>query len=122
MATIQDIESFLALARALLDSNKTDFIKGPEEKLALSQLGISFQDALSMVYELTYKNYYRGPSPDHRDKSQIIWEFGIEDIFEENTYPQTSLYIKLTIRKKKGDLLMMSFHPAVKPIKYSYNK
>lgn len=122
MIEVPEIEEFLKKGRLFIEQEKVDFIKGPEEKYTLGILGISIDDAFEMIKELTYENYYQGPTEDHRYSSQKIMEFGIEDVFPEFSYPQSSLYIKLTFRDRKADFLAMSFHPATKPITYPYGK
>lgn len=122
MITIPDIEDYLKKVRHFIDEGKIDFIKGRDEKYALGVLGIGLEDAFAMVYELTYKNYYRGPSPDHKFPDQEVMEFGYEDIFPELPLPKSSLYIKLVFRPQKNDLLMMSFHSATQEITYPYGE
>lgn len=121
MITVSDIEDFLEKVRSFIDQGKIDFIYS-KGKYALSKLGISIEDAFAMVYELTHKDYYRGPTPDHNYKDQEVIEFGLEDIFSDLDYPGSSIYIKLTFRPRKDDLLMMSFHPATEPITYPHGK
>ncbi|UOF90510.1 hypothetical protein LSG31_22070 [Fodinisporobacter ferrooxydans] len=113
MASIEEINQFLSFAREYKAKNKLDFIKGPQEKYLLGELGISIKDAFAMLDLLTFENYYRGPSPDHAKPNQQVWEFGIEEV-------PADIYIKLTIRKTRNDLLFMSFHFAERPIVYPY--
>lgn len=124
MPTISEIESFLEKVRRNIQLRNIDFLPSSKNKYALSNLGISYDDAFALVIGLTAKEYYRGPSPDHKFPKQQIWEFGIENIFEENERPECDLYIKLTIRNskdtKKKDLLMMSFHSAEKQMNFPY--
>ena len=122
MIEVSEIEEFLKKARLYIEQGKIDFIKGPQEKYALSVLGISFYDSFEMVKELTHEDYYQGPTKDHKYPTQEVMEFGIEDVFPEFSYPGSSLYIKLTFRDRSGDLLMMSFHSATKPITYPHRK
>lgn len=121
MITVPEIDEFLKKVRRFIDDGKTDFIYS-KAKYALGMLGISIADAFAMVCELTHENYYQGPSPDHDYKDQEVMEFGLEDIFPDLPYPSSSLYIKLTFRPRKNDLLMMSFHSARDPITYPYGK
>lgn len=122
MIEVAEIEDFLKKVRLFIEQGKIDFIKGPQEKYALSVLGISFGDGFEMVKELTHKNYYQGPTKDHKYPTQKVMEFGIEEVFPEFCYPHSSLYIKLTFRDHRDDLLMMSFHSAARPITYPYGK
>ncbi|ABO48579.1 hypothetical protein Dred_0029 [Desulforamulus reducens MI-1] len=120
MPTTEEIEKYLELVRLFIVEDKVDFIKGSDEKYTLGKLGISITDAFEMVKDLDVKNYYRGPSPDHRYPSQQVWEFGIPEIFEDEIPPHRDLYVKLTFRNTRGDLLMMSFHKARDLITYPY--
>ncbi|MFA4137706.1 MULTISPECIES: hypothetical protein [unclassified Brevibacillus] len=114
MASIDDVKTFLELCKKYKDANKLDFIMGKEEKYTLGKMGISMRDAFSMFDYLTYKNYYRGPNPDHNGSPGDVWEFGLED-------DGTEIYIKLKIRTPpKDDLLFMSFHFPARPIVYPY--
>ncbi|RAZ73508.1 type II toxin-antitoxin system MqsR family toxin [Planococcus halotolerans] len=122
MIEVSEIEDFLKKVRLFIEQGKIDFIKGQQEKYTLGVLGISFDDGFEMVKELTHENYYQGPTKDHKYPTQDVMEFGIEDIFPDLSYPHTSLYIKLTFRDRRDDLLMMSFHSAAKPITYPYGK
>lgn len=114
VADEHEINAFLEKAREYIRLKKIDFIHGFQEKYILGHLGISFRDAFEMVKELTYKNYFNGPSPDRDFPNEEVWEFGIQDEPDD-------IYIKLKFRQSKGDLLMMSFHYAEKPISYPYN-
>ena len=113
LASIDEINAFLNRAKRYKAAGKVDFINGAKEKHTLTQMGISIKDAFELIEHLTYRNYYRGPSPDHINAQEYVWEFGIEE--EPN-----DIYIKLKIRQEKDDLLMMSFHYAERPITYPY--
>ncbi|MDZ5474182.1 hypothetical protein SM124_21030 [Bacillus sp. 31A1R] len=112
-ASKEEITSFLDKCKSYIFHKKVDFILGPEEKYTLSNMGISYQDAFELVNEITYMNYYRGPSADHKNPSEVVWEFGFEEV------PQ-DIYIKLKFRNNRDDLLMLSFHYAERPITYAY--
>jgi len=122
MTEVSEIESFLEKVCLFIDAGKTDFLQDKKEKYALGALGVSYDDAFEMVKELTYEDYYQGPTEDHKYPAQKVMEFGIEDVFPEFSYPHSSLYIKLTFRDRRDDLLMMSFHSAAKPVTYPYGK
>lgn len=105
LPTIEEINFLLEKVHKYIDNGNVDFIKGFDEKYLLGHLGISFRDAIGMARNLTYENYYRGPSPDHDTSSDgnHVWEFGIEDVPD-------NIYIKLKFRTDKDELLFMSFH------------
>lgn len=115
IALKEEIEAFLDKARMYIADGKFDFIRGKQEVYTLSRLGISIDDCFGLVEELTYKHYYRGPSPDHNPHfaHEEIWEFGIEEVPKH-------IYIKLKFRGRDDNLLMMSFHYAERPIMYPY--
>lgn len=126
MPTIAEIESFLETVRSYIHLGNIDFLPSSKNKYTLSNLGISYEDAFAMVTALTATEYYRGPSPDRRFPKQQIWEFGIENVFEENDKPESDLYVKITIRNSnhnnKKDLLMMSFHSAEESMSFPYRE
>lgn len=122
MITDSEIEDFLKKVRLFIAQGKISFRGRQKDKYALGSLGISLDDSFELVKELTHENYYQGPTKDHQYPTQDVMEFGIEDIFSDLSYPHTSLYIKLTFRDRRDDLLMMSFHSAARPITYPYGK
>lgn len=109
---------FLASLKRLIENGSLDFVLRRINKETLSNLGISIDDAIYSIRELTIDNYCRGPVEDHQDGTQMIWEFGIEDFFFEADYPYSSLYIKIVIRPSKNDMVVISFHAAKFAIVY----
>lgn len=81
----------------------------------LTTLQITPYQRADEIRKLTYKNYFRGPSPDHADPSKTWWEFG-------TVVKGYEIYIKLQIYeisgKKRGKCL--SFHIASWSIKYPF--
>ena len=75
-----------------------------EDKKRLTELGISYRDAINIVSRLTEDNYVSGPSQDHLYQDQSIYVFGYK-------LDDMTLYIKLTFRKT-DDLFILSFHEA----------
>lgn len=117
IVTHEECCAFLSTVKEHIDKNTFDFIRGKKEKYSLSELGIHFTDAIEMVKELTPDHYYKAPRQDHAFAEQQVWEFGIDEVFEEE-YPHSTLYIKITTRPRKNDLVMLSFHSAEFPINY----
>ncbi len=101
------------------DKEKITFIPRATSLKTLNDLGISIRDALFMVEEMTYKDYYRGPSPerDKRYETGDVWEFGIE--LEED---HNDIYVKLKEISLKQKITCLSFHESRFPIAYPYKK
>ncbi|MGH4138229.1 hypothetical protein [Clostridium sp.] len=113
-STIDEINDFLMVVKALVAAGNYDFI--PRPKNNLTNLGINLRIALDMLLKITYKNYFNGPEQDDNPKfAGFIWEFG-ED---EEKY---QIYIKLKIKDtSRGKLLcIMGFHKADFSIRYLY--
>lgn len=79
----------------------------------IGYLGITPQQARGIIAQLTYKNYYKGPSEDLKRSGCSIWEFG-------ETIQGQEVYIKLSDDFKFGVAICISFHLADYPVKYLY--
>jgi len=120
--TEEEIQDYLEQCKAnYRQHGKVDRIIGKEEKETLTKLGVRISDALEYILQQTEnissKNYYRGPSPDHNNPNEdppTVWEFGIPMDDEPD------IYLKMKIRENKDDLLFMSFHFAKHEIIYPY--
>ncbi|MFU8786094.1 MAG: type II toxin-antitoxin system MqsR family toxin [Candidatus Izemoplasmataceae bacterium] len=112
MSIEHNVEVFLKKVKKRIEKKQYDFIH--DDMVRLTNLGLSITDAINIVKHLGIENYYRGPTKDHRNHEQEIYEFGtkLDDL---------EIYIKLTIGIK-DDLFIMSFHEAKKPIIYPFNK
>lgn len=113
MSRKKEVSKFLEMVRQSISRNQFDFIT--RDKKELTKLGISYREAIRIVENLQVDNFYRGPTKDHNQLGNLIYEFG----YEVNN--DLLLYIKLTYRKE-DDLFIMSFHEATKEINYPYKK
>lgn len=107
----RDIEAFLEQVRQYIDNDNYDFIN--RDKYELYRLGISIDEAVSIIRHLSLSNYFRGPTEDHNGNGNLIYEFGYE------YDPEIEIYIKLTIRVQ-DDLFIMSFHESDRPMTYPF--
>lgn len=108
MPSKQDIELFLLKVKQSIRNNCYDFIN--RDKRELTQLGISFAEAVYIVEHLQVDNYYKGPNKDHNGSGNLIYMFGYK-------LDKVELYIKLIFRTK-DELFIMSFHKAKRIIIY----
>jgi len=118
LASIQQVEEFLTrCCTCIQDKERITFIPRSTSLKTLNDLGISIADALFMVEEMTYENYYRGPSPerDKRFEAGNMWEFGIEIDEDYN-----DIYVKLKEASLKQKITCLSFHECRFPIAYPY--
>ena len=66
-----------------------------------------------LLQELKWEDYYKGPKPDALIKGNEYWEFGKE-------VKSTEVYIKISLGRKNGPALCMSFHRAERKIIYPF--
>lgn len=111
-----EIEQFLKEFKQVWDGTVIDRINQKNDE-TLTILGITPNQRADEIRKLTYKDYFRGPAPDHSGSSGNIWEFG-------KKIKKHEIYIKLKIyeicRKKRGKCI--SFHIAERPINYPYQE
>jgi hypothetical protein len=76
---------------------------------ALLDLGITSKMREEYIMNLTYEDYFRGPTPDTTSGMPEYFEFGIE-------LNNIVVYIKLSLGKFDKSPCCMSFHRATSPI------
>lgn len=104
-ATKKEVNDFLTDVRAAIDINAWDFLERKNTKRVLTSFGLTEQDAIDVIYELTFDDYYMGPKKNEYPDRDDVWEFKV--IFEYRIF-----YIKLEIEYRNNkDLLVWSFHP-----------
>ena len=91
---------------------KKKFTMEPEDKRLLTQLGISYQEAIQIITKLQSSDYVSGPKPDHLHPEQSVYVFGYN-------MDDCELYIKLTFKEKES-LFILSFHEAKYQMQYPY--
>ena len=116
MTDIEEIKRFLNKAKELMKSGAFDFVPRKKNMDSIKEAGLTIKHVKEIIMDLTYKNYYRGPSVDVGSNRQgFIWEFGYD-------IEGTDFYIKLKI-EQRGDkecLVCLSFHKAEQPLVYPY--
>lgn len=119
LASIEQIEEFLKKTRECILKKQIRMIRRAKSMETLNQLGISINDAFTMIEELTFEDYYRGPSPERNPDFPPgdIWEFGLR---ESDNFSE--IYVKLKEEKPDSKMLCLSFHEAEYPIVYPYRK
>jgi hypothetical protein len=114
MATKVEIEQFLNEFKKVW---KGFVIPRPENENTLLKLGTTPYQRANEVRNLTYKNYFRGPTPEHTGNPGEWWEFG-KMVKGEEIYIKLQIFETKTKRKKKGKCL--SFHISDRLIKYPF--
>ena len=112
--TTAEIVAFLRNFKRLAQSNFI-FIQRKKNLDSISQLGIKISQVKSIIMQLTYENYHKGPERDKDRKKGNIWEFGVIIDHEE-------VYVKLSDDFSHNIAKCISFHKAEFKISYPYKK
>lgn len=115
LSTKDEIEIFLHEFRRCWDGNIVPRKDTGNEK-TLTELGITIRQRAEEVRQLTYKDYFRGPSEDHVSQKQEWWEFG-KMVDNQEVYIKIKIYTSDS-GERRGKC--MSFHFPNKPINYHY--
>jgi hypothetical protein len=110
-----DVEHFLREFKRIWNGTVIDR-RNEDNDDTLALLGITPNQRADEVRKLTYKNYSRGPKPDHSGSSGDIWEFGTR-VRKKEVYIKLKIY---TIRGKKRSKCI-SFHIAKWPVRYQFH-
>lgn len=116
IATPEEVNNCLMLIKEKLSSKKGyTFIPRPKNMEALTNAGLTIPQAIEIVKNLTYKDYFNGPTDDRNyPNTGDMWEFGCNPIYGD-------FYIKIKISYIDGDpIIILSFHDPVRPIRYPY--
>ncbi len=107
-----DIEDFLKEFKQAWNGTVIDRHNTANDD-TLTTLQITPYQRADEIRKLTYKDYFRGPTPDHAAPSEQIWEFG-------TTVKGHEIYIKLKIYEINGNKRgkCLSFHIASWSIRY----
>ncbi len=99
------IRKILSDMRTAIDNNKFQPVKRDKNLNTLALLGISWQDAKNAIYNLTEKEYRRGPMLDQKDpSSDYFWEF-------KTRVGSEVIYVKFKVLyQKDGRVKLVSFH------------
>jgi hypothetical protein len=115
IATKKEIEYFLHEFRRCWDGNLV-YRKDQKNEKTLTELGLTVRQRAEVVRQLTYKDYFNGPSIDHRTNTEEWWEFG-KMVCNQEVYIKIKVYTSDS-RKRLGKC--MSFHFPESPINYPY--
>lgn len=112
MTTPQEITDFLKKFKHVLSAGFI-FISRRDNVATIAYLGITIAYVKTILSQLTYKDYIRGPQSDKNGSGNMIWEFGL-NIQGEN------IYIKLSDDFSFNKAKCISFHVAAYPLVYPY--
>jgi len=113
---IERIDMFLCKARELLNSNSFDLVPRKKNIDSIKSSGLTIKHVKDIIHDLSYKNYYRGPTSDFGyGREGYVWEFGYN-------VDGIEFFIKLKIEERLGRqcLICLSFHVAKYPLDYPY--
>ncbi len=116
LATKEEIENFLHEFRRCWDGNIVPRMNIKNEQ-TLYELGLTIRQRAEEVRQLTYKDYFNGPSVDHRTENEEWWEFG-KMVYNQEVYIKIKVY---TSDSGKRIGKCMSFHFPKNPINYPYH-
>jgi hypothetical protein len=115
----EEIEQFLAIFKSCWDGQVVPRLNSKNDD-TLDILGITPKHRREEGRRVHYKDYFRGPSPDHDgDSTKEWWEFG-------RWIKGYEVYIKIRVYKRRRDdryvAKCMSFHIAEEKITYPFKK
>ncbi|MBQ9932659.1 MAG: type II toxin-antitoxin system MqsR family toxin [Ruminiclostridium sp.] len=105
MATSDLIKKTLTDVKTAIDSGKFQPISRLKNRNTLAQLGLTWEDAKSELYELEEADYHTGPMVDNDDfDSDFFWVF-------KKRVSGEMIYIKFKILyQEDGRVKVVSFH------------
>lgn len=117
LATQDEIETFLHEFRKYWDGNIVPRRDARNEE-TLTELGLTIRQRAEEVRQLTYKDYFRGPSLDHGSDNQEWWEFG-KMVYSQEVYIKIKVYTSDS-GERRGKCMSFHFPDEDKPISYPY--
>lgn len=110
---IKDVKIFLQEFKQKLAIFDMIFYRSRSNNLqTVLDLELSNVSVRKHLSELTYKNYYKGPTKDDFSDSDL-WEFGKE-------IKNKKVYIKISLGNWNKQVLCISFHFPIHTIKYPF--
>ena len=104
MARKDEVEQYLNDLKSKLSVFEMVIIERKKNQDTLAELEIlnpkSF--CINEINKLTYKNYFKGPSPDS-ENTGVFWEFG-------TTISGRQIYIKVNYGSTNKPCILISFH------------
>ena len=120
MPARQVVAEFLSDFKGAVALGYVHWVPRAEDRQHLIDLGITQNQALELIKQLTPDNYSQGPEPDDSKPDRDVWVFGCDAGGSE-------AYIKLALqpdnkRKHVVHGMIWSFHPADFSMKYPLRK
>jgi hypothetical protein len=109
-----DVESFLGDFKTKMTVFDVIFTNRDKNLQALADLEISSVKRTEILKTLEVKDYYKGPSAD-RDQGSDLWEFG-------KIVNRKEVYIKVHMGNENRPVICVSFHLAERAITYPFKK
>ncbi|MGL4254078.1 MAG: type II toxin-antitoxin system MqsR family toxin [Fusobacteriaceae bacterium] len=100
-----EIQEFLDRCSHKVLSGKLKLIPREKNMESIYSMGLSILNVEEIIAELSVEDYYRGPTPDHKDGEEEVWEFLTD-------FEGYSIYIKLRLDEKDDLVVCISFHEA----------
>lgn len=95
------LELFLEECKIRIKAGKWTLIPRDKNINSIREMGLTLEDVKDIILDLETKDYYRGPTEDHKYKDEYVWEFLV--------YEDYTIYIKLKLDNSNG-VVCLSFH------------
>ncbi len=116
MTSQEDVSTFLARVRRLIQSGQVILVTRPKNQAALLAMGLNKRAAINDLLRLTARAYCGGPQDDRDRPGQQCWVFGQEVAGVE-------VYIKLVVEELdqgRERLKVLSYHQAEWALRYPF--
>lgn len=111
---INEISDFLYKFKFFAQNiDRFSFVNREKNLKDITDLGITPEQSIEIIQELTYKNYVSGPLKDNDYLDRDVWVFGCQ-INEHETYIKLSSYFSCNVAK------CISFHKSEHSLIYPY--
>lgn len=123
--TLEEVEAFLKELKRKIRFRENVFFENDRNKnrLALAQLremGLTSDDRIEYIKNLTSANYFKGPTKDTQNipSQGDLWAFGVMVKSRVRKKKEVEYYIKVQLGVPNSNVICISFHPAEKKIIY----
>lgn len=108
------VELFLQNFFQLNEGNKVDYTEvNRKTRLFLQEYGLTYSWMKNYIIDnISFENYYEGPSPHHRHPESSVMIFGVD-------WEGIQIYVKIcifSVSVKNVKAGYMSFHPSERPM------
>lgn len=97
------INNFLEECKRRVAEGNLILVPRKKNSDSIREMGLTIIDVEEIIMGLEEKDYYRGPSKDHKFQEDYVYEFIVEDI--------KRIYIKLKL-DNSNNTVCISFHEA----------